>query len=115
MIVDDEPDILNLFNDYLQMKGLKIRTFTDPIEALTEIQLNHSSYAMIISDIRMPKMSGIELIERVRKIDSNIKVIFMTAFDLENERIKHLNNSEFLRKPILLENLRGCIIRILES
>lgn len=40
MIVDDEPDILNLFNDYLQMKGLKVRTFVDATQALLEIQNN---------------------------------------------------------------------------
>lgn len=115
MIVDDERDILDLFRDYLQMKGLKVKTFENPIEALTEIQLNHSSYDMIISDVRTPKMSGIEFIERVNKIDSKIKVIFMTAFELENDKIKQVEKAEFLTKPVKLEHLRKCIIRILEQ
>jgi DNA-binding NtrC family response regulator len=115
MIVDDEPDILTLFSDYLQMKGLKVRTFEDPIQALSELQLNHAYYDVIISDIRMPQMSGIELVKRVSKIDSKIKVIFMSAFELESDKVKQVKNAEFLRKPVKLENLRECIIRILES
>ena len=115
MIVDDEPDILNLYMDYLQMEGLKVRTFEDPIQALSEIKINHSSYCMIVSDIRMPQMSGIEFIKRVNKIDSELDVIFMTAFDLEHDKIKEVDKAEFLKKPVKLENLRECIIRILES
>ena len=115
MIVDDEADILNLYMDYLQMEGLKVRTFEDPIQALSEIKINHSSYCMIVSDIRMPQMSGIEFIKRVNKIDSKLDVIFMTAFDLEHDKIKEVEKAEFLKKPVKLENLRECIIRILES
>jgi len=115
MIVDDEADILNLYMDYLQMEGLKVRTFEDPIQALSEIKINHSSYCMIVSDIRMPQMSGIEFIKRVNKIDSELDVIFMTAFDLEHDKIKEVEKAEFLKKPVKLENLRECIIRILES
>jgi DNA-binding NtrC family response regulator len=115
MVVDDEPDILKLSSDYLQMKGLKVRTFEDPIHALSQIQVNHSAYDIIISDIRMPQMSGIEFVKMVNKIDSNIKVIFMTAFDLEKDSIKQVKKAEFLRKPVRLENLRECIIRILNT
>jgi two-component SAPR family response regulator len=60
-------------------------------------------------------MSGIELAKRVGKIDSKIQVIFMTAFDLEHDKIKQVSNAKFLRKPVGLENLRECIFRILES
>jgi len=115
MIVDDEPDILNLFSDYLQMKGFNVRTFEDPIQALSEIKLNHASYDMIISDIRMPQMTGIELVKMVNKIDSKIKVIFMTAFDLKNDNIGQIEKAEFLTKPVKLDNLKESIIRILES
>jgi DNA-binding NtrC family response regulator len=115
MIVDDEPDILNLFSDYLQMKGFNVRTFEDPIQALSEIKLNHTSYDVIISDIRMPQMTGIELVKMVNKIDSKIKVIFMTAFDLKNDNIEQIEKAEFLTKPVKLDNLKESIIRILES
>ena len=115
MIVDDEQDILDLFKDYLQLKGLKVRTYADPLEALSEIQVNQSSYSLIITDIRMPQMNGIEFIQRVRKINHNIKVIFMTAFDIEKEKIKEANKTELLRKPVSLENLRTSVINILES
>jgi DNA-binding response OmpR family regulator len=115
MIVDDEQDILDLFRDYLQLKGLKVRTYADPLEALSEIQVNQSSYSLIITDIRMPQMNGIEFIQRVRKINRNIKVIFMTAFDIEKEKIKEANKAELLRKPVSLENLRTSVINILES
>jgi len=97
------------------MKGFKVRTFEDPIQALSEIKLNHTSYDVIISDIRMPQMTGIELVKMVNKIDSKIKVIFMTAFDLKNDNIEQIEKAEFLTKPVKLDNLKESIIRILES
>lgn len=115
MIVDDEQDILVLFRDYLETKGLKVKTFQNPVEALTEFQFTASSYSLIISDIRMPQMSGLQFIEKVGKINKDVKVMFMTAFDLEIQKITPKNMSEFLKKPISLQELFSAVNRALES
>lgn len=115
MIVDDEQDILVLFHDYLQTKGFKVKTFQNPVEALTEFQFTPFSYSLIISDIRMPQMSGIEFIKKIGKINKDVKVIFMTAFDIEMEKIRQKNMSELLKKPVSLQELLAAVDRVLNS
>ncbi|MDP9490438.1 MAG: response regulator, partial [Thermoproteota archaeon] len=112
MVVDDEQDILLLFDDYLRSKGFTVKTFQNPIEALTEFQFAHSSCSLIISDIRMPQMSGLQFIERIGRIDKDVQVIFMTAFDIEKQKINKKNMSEMLKKPIRLEDLLTAVNRV---
>ena len=80
MLVDDEIDIIGLFTEVLKTNGINARPFTNPEEALKEFEKNHSSYNLVISDIRMTPISGVEFIKRLREIDSNIKVIFNDCF-----------------------------------
>ena len=105
MIVDDEVDICNLFRDALQVAGYEVRAFTDPTEALEDFRLHNEEYGVIITDIRMPEMSGIELIKRVNQINKNVKVFLMTAFELKNEELQELRMNEFLNKPIYTQRL----------
>ena len=105
MIVDDEVDICNLFRDALQVAGYNVRAFTNPTEALEDFRLHNEEYGVIITDIRMPEMSGIELIKRVNQINKNVKVFLMTAFELKNEELQELRMNEFLNKPIYTQRL----------
>ena len=57
-------------------------------KALREFEQNHPNYKLVISDVRMSPMSGIEFIKKLREIDANIKVILMTAFEMEGSQLK---------------------------
>ena len=105
MIIDDEIDITNLFKEVLINAGYQVEGFNDPLKALDECNINHEEYALIISDVRMPKMSGIELVKKISEIDNNIKVILMTAFDVTGEELKEVKIQKFLNKPINLKKL----------
>jgi DNA-binding NtrC family response regulator len=105
MIIDDEMDITNLFKETLINAGYPVEGYNDPIKALEECKTNHEQYILIISDVRMPKMSGIELVKQVSKIDNDIKVILMTAFDVTGEELKEIKIQKFLNKPIYLKKL----------
>jgi DNA-binding NtrC family response regulator len=105
MIVDDEVDICNLFRDALQVAGYNVRAFTNPTEALEDFRLHDEEYGVIITDIRMPEMSGIELIKKVNQINKNVKVFLMTAFELKNEELQELKINELLNKPIYTQRL----------
>ena len=113
MIVDDEVDICNLFRDALQVAGYNVRAFTDPTEAFEQFKLHNEEYGVIITDIRMPEMSGIELIKRVNQINKNVKVFLMTAFELKNEELQELRMNEFLNKPIYTQRLVEMVKRYL--
>jgi DNA-binding NtrC family response regulator len=105
MLVDDEIDIIGLFTEILTLNGISVRPFTNAEEALREFEQNHSHYKLVISDVRMSPMSGIEFIKKLREIDANIKVILMTAFEMEGSQLREIDTDEFFNKPIGMKNL----------
>jgi DNA-binding NtrC family response regulator len=105
MLVDDEIDIIALFTEVLKMNGINARPFTNPEEALKDFEQNHASYSLVISDIRMAPISGVELIKRLREIDSSVKVILMTAFEIEGNQLREIHTDEFFNKPIKMNDL----------
>ena len=109
-VVDDELDIAQLFHAALQkINGFTIFAFTDPRVALEHFSLNREHYALIISDLKMPIINGIELIKRTKKLNPFIRTILMTALDItdvlfQQYAVKELING-FLQKPMHLRNL----------
>lgn len=109
MVVDDEHDILHILRSGLARYGHKIMTFSDPLLALKEFTLNHSDYQLILTDLRMPALSGIELAKKAREIDPEIKLMIMTAFELSSYELSHdlpyIRAEDLLRKPLALSNI----------
>lgn len=105
MLVDDEIDIIGLFTEILTLNGISVRPFTNAEEALREFEQNHPYYKLVISDVRMSPMSGIEFIKKLREIDANIKVILMTAFEMEGSQLREIDTDEFFNKPTSMNNL----------
>jgi DNA-binding response OmpR family regulator len=103
LLVDDEQDIVAIFRKSLQNQGFDAYGFTDPILALEHFKANHPNYGLVVSDIRMPQMNGIELARRIREIKPEVKLLLMTAFELsdfDSDLLDSLKADEFLRKPI---------------
>jgi DNA-binding NtrC family response regulator len=114
MIIDDEPDILNLFHDYIESQGYSVTTFDNPLLALDEIKRKPLEFSVIITDIRMPGISGLELIKIINKINKDIKVIVMSAFELDDNNLKDITYHEYIQKPVriptLLETVNNLLI-----
>ena len=79
LLVDDEPDITSVTKRGLQSNGFEVDAFTDPAEALSNFKTG--IYDLLLLDVKMPKMNGFELCQRINKIDNKIKVCFMSAFE----------------------------------
>ncbi|HYZ51340.1 MAG TPA: response regulator [Nitrososphaeraceae archaeon] len=113
-VVDDEFDIVNVIKLYLQGKGLNVFGFTDPQLALEHFRINCKSYSLIISDIRMPGINGFEFVRKVREIWPAVKVLLMSAFEINsNELSAGLRENiiqGFIQKPIALDEL-GTIVQ----
>ena len=115
MVVDDEQDILHVMRSGLSRYGHKVMTFSDPNLAMKEFELNHSDYELILTDLRMPSMSGIELAKKAVAIDPRVKLMLMTAFELSDYEISHdlsfVRLEEVLKKPISLASVCKIIDR----
>ena len=85
-IVDDEDDIVKLFRDAIgKINGITIFTFTDPVLALEHININKQKYVLVISDLRMPALTGMELIKKIKELNPYVRTILMTAFAAEDD------------------------------
>jgi len=102
LVVDDEPDVTLSFRTILEGKGFEVDTYNNPIGALKEFK--SGLYAMAILDIRMPNLDGFQLNDELKKIDNKLKVIFITAYDINYEIVREiypeLKLDAFIRKPV---------------
>ena len=115
LVIDDDEDILNLFSDFLKKEGYGVTSFLDPLKALEEIHRRPQRYSIIITDVRMPGISGIELIRRICKINHDIKVIIISAFELNGEDLSNIRYDNFMEKPVHMRYLAQTIERILKN
>jgi two-component system, OmpR family, response regulator ChvI len=116
LIVDDEPDITSTFDMILQMNGFEVDTYNDPILALSNFKPN--SYGLALLDIRMPTLNGFELYKKIKDIDKNMEVCFITAYENYCEEFKEsfpeLEEAKyFIRKPKAIEDLVKHVATIL--
>jgi DNA-binding NtrC family response regulator len=115
LVIDDDEDILNLFSDFLKKEGYGVTSFLDPLKALEEIHRRPQRYSIIITDVRMPGISGIELIRRICKINHDIKVIIISAFELNGEDLRNIRYDNFMEKPVHMQYLAQTIEKILKK
>lgn len=112
MIVDDSQDLVISFRAMRELNGYQVDTFTNPQEALDNY--SPKRYDLIITDIRMPILTGLELVTRINDIDKDTKIMIMTAFDITKQEFEKVLPSAridaFIRKPIgivkLMDHLR---------
>jgi DNA-binding NtrC family response regulator len=117
-VVDDEFDILNVIKLYLRRVGLNVFGFTDPNLALEHFRINCKDYILVVSDIRMPGMNGFEFVRKVREISPAIKVLIMSAFEVNSTELSiGLGGAKiegFIQKPISLRKLNIIVQKQLE-
>ncbi|HJT83282.1 MAG TPA: response regulator [Nitrososphaeraceae archaeon] len=114
LLVDDEKDILFLYTEWLKFDGYKVVSFDNPIEALSFLNKNDniSNCSLIITDYKMPQMSGLDLIKKIRENDhnSNIKTIIVSAYvkdDLLKDNPYLQKIDKILEKPVDIDTLKN--------
>ncbi len=113
LIVDDDPDIAHLLKQGLLKNRFLVSAFTNPQEALQNFQSNSGDYCLMLSDIRMPELSGIQLARKVKEINPKVKVILMTSFEIKDNEFSKVFPSThvdgFVQKPIGIRDLTNKI------
>ena len=116
LIVDDEPDITLTFKIALESTGLyEVYTFNEPLKALANFRAR--SYDLVITDIKMPTMNGCEFSQKVKEIDNDVKICFLTACEdyyCNNGNYQQRRAECLLTKPIGIGELVKQIKSMLE-
>jgi two-component system catabolic regulation response regulator CreB len=114
LLVDDEKDIVTVIKKGLEKHGFEVDGCTSPMEALTKFKIG--VHDLLILDIRMPGMSGIQLFRKIKEMDEKIRVLFLTAFEIEEDEwrlvLPNVDANGFVKKPARLEDLVSTIYQI---
>jgi DNA-binding response OmpR family regulator len=105
LLVDDDVDITHSFSLALQKDGFIVDTYNDPLMALGDFK--GDLYDLVLLDIKLPKMDGFELYDRIREIDRRVKVCFISGYQMNYLAIREqgLQIDCFIPKPIKIEDL----------
>lgn len=115
LVVDDEQIVLNLVEDTLSDEGYAVTTTLSANEAIELVKKNYFDF--VLTDIRMPEMSGIELIKRIHEIAPTVGVIFMTGYanlDTAKQAIKE-GAYDYIMKPFELSEIRQAMARAVQQ
>jgi PAS domain S-box-containing protein len=116
LFVDDESSVLKIMTMMITKLGFRIEAMSSPLQALELFRQNPERFDIIITDLTMPEMTGIELAEKLHKTRPQLPVILMTGYgkDLEQTTpLSHYGICKFLKKPVKLAELASTINEIL--
>ena len=111
MVVDDERDILSIVKRGLESKNrFQVEIFIDAESALTSLKENSNDYYdLVLTDIRMPKINGFELYRRIKESNPHMKIVFITAFEINKDEFSKVIPSvdviDFISKPVSMSTL----------
>ena len=105
LVVDDEPEAVELLQEFLQAKGYEVSTASDGAEALRKVKEKRPH--LILLDVRMPKMDGLEVLRQVKALDPGVSVIMVTGVNEEaiGWQAMELGAFDYIVKPLDLPYL----------
>jgi DNA-binding response OmpR family regulator len=119
MAVDDEIELAALYSRFLELCGFNCTYFTDPKEALNHFSKNFNSYSLVIIDLKMPGLDGLDLARRLREFNKTVKILLVTAFlveeNLDYDEAIEAGIDLVLEKPFHFKDLKPIIEKILAS
>lgn len=116
LIVDDEKDLLATLKEYLDLKGYQVTTCSNGNDAIREYK--DKKHQIIIVDMKMPGINGVELIKTIKNMDDKVRFLIMTGYSItpeDTDLIESFNRRHgYIFKPFELEHLEAKIIEILK-
>jgi DNA-binding NtrC family response regulator len=119
LIVDDEIELATLFKSYIEAMGLDAISFTNSLLALEYFKDNPNKFSLVITDLRMPGICGLELAKNIRELNDLVNIFLITAFDISDlegsEAYQSAKIDKVIQKPIKLSILKKLIEDVLIS
>ena len=117
MIVDDEPAVAEMVKNMLENFGYQADIFKSGSEAVETFKRNPNNYDLVISDLTMPHLTGLDLADRLRKEQKNLPIIIMTGFGdtLTKPTLEHYGVGHVINKPISVKELLPAVRKVLDE
>ncbi len=115
LIVDDDKAICDFMQSLLEKDGFIVKTLGDP--TLVEDEVRQGDYHVMILDLMMPKMDGIEVLKKIRAVDSDIAVIIFTAHPNLDSAVASmkLDAVDYIKKPFNVDEFREVLARVMKK
>jgi len=109
MIIEDDGEMRSLLKDFLEEEGFETDSASNGVDALGRLSKDH--FDLVITDIRMPGLTGLDLLPRIRRLKPETPIIVMTAYGSDDVRRRAFERgaTAYLEKPIHLTKLRTVI------
>ncbi len=115
LVVDDDQAICEFMETFLKKDGFEVKTMSSPKEAPDEIKVG--GYHLVVLDLMMPEMDGVEVLEKIRKVDSDVAVVIFTGYPSLDTAVKSmkLDAVDYLKKPFNPDEFREVIDRVMRK
>jgi two-component system, cell cycle sensor histidine kinase and response regulator CckA len=111
LLVDDEAPLLDLLKKYLERLGYEVEACLTPAEALQRFEADPASYSLVLTDLKLPGMSGDQMLSQMRALAPKLSAIISSGYPYEPQS----KRTGFLQKPFLPKMLAELIEKMLKS
>jgi two-component system OmpR family response regulator len=115
LVVDDDREICDYMETFLSKDGLEVKTLSDPDVVPEEVK--NGGYHMVVLDLMMPKVDGVEVLQRIRKVDSDVAVVIFTGYPTFESAVQSmkLDAVDYLKKPFDPDEFREVVDRVMRK
>jgi DNA-binding NtrC family response regulator len=115
LIVDDDREICDFMETFLTKDGVEVKTVSDPEAASEEVK--NGGYHLVVLDLMMPKLDGVEVLSRIRKVDSDVAVVIFTGYPSLETAVQSmkLDAVDYLKKPFDPDEFREVVDRVMRK
>ncbi|ACL03769.1 PAS/PAC sensor hybrid histidine kinase [Desulfatibacillum aliphaticivorans] len=117
LFVDDEASMVEMAEQMLGRLGYGVVTLSSPVEALDAFRNNPSKFDLIMTDMSMPEMSGVELFEKIRQVDETIPVVICTGYSnqINEKKALEMGMAAYVSKPMSMHGIASTLRQILDK
>jgi two-component system OmpR family response regulator len=115
LVVDDDKAICEYMETFLMKDGFEVTTLSDPSGAADEVKTG--GYHLVVLDLMMPKMDGLQVLERIRKVDNDVAVVIFTGYPSLDTAVQSmkLDAVDYLKKPFNPDEFRVVVDRVMRK
>jgi PAS domain S-box-containing protein len=117
LVVDDEQLLREMLTEILEERNYKVIAASNGVDAVQKYQLHRDQINMVISDLGMPLMGGEEVFKKLREINPDVKMVFVTGYLEENSKngASYFGVKDIIQKPFHIEEIAACVSHVLKE